>query len=144
MEKVIKRVDKMSVYVHKVQYYETDKMQITHHSNYIRFMEEARLDFFDSIGYDYAKVEKEGFISPVVRVECDYKKTTTYPDTIEIEVKAKECKKFKFKLGYTMTVSGNVVCTAQSTHCFLDMQGRPVNIEKTFPGLFEKLSVTEK
>lgn len=32
----------MKTYQHKVQYYETDKMQITHHSNYIRFMEEIR------------------------------------------------------------------------------------------------------
>jgi len=31
----------MTPYFHKIQYYETDKMQITHHSNYIRFMEEA-------------------------------------------------------------------------------------------------------
>lgn len=35
----------MSTYIHKVNYYETDKMGITHHSNYIRFMEEARMDF---------------------------------------------------------------------------------------------------
>ena len=32
-------------YIHTVQYYETDKMGITHHSNYIRWMEEARVDF---------------------------------------------------------------------------------------------------
>ena len=29
----------MKEYKHKVQYYETDKMGITHHSNYIRMME---------------------------------------------------------------------------------------------------------
>ena len=38
----------MHTYTHQVQYYETDKMQITHHSNYIRFMEEARVEFFKS------------------------------------------------------------------------------------------------
>lgn len=35
----------MNKYIHKVNYYETDKMGITHHSNYIRFMEEARMNF---------------------------------------------------------------------------------------------------
>lgn len=30
----------MEKYIHKVNYYETDKMGITHHSNYIRWMEE--------------------------------------------------------------------------------------------------------
>ena len=34
----------MTPYCHKVQYYETDRMGVTHHSNYIRWMEEARVD----------------------------------------------------------------------------------------------------
>jgi len=37
---------RMKAYSHKVQYYETDKMGITHHSNYIRWIEQARIDFF--------------------------------------------------------------------------------------------------
>ena len=35
------------MYRHIVQYYETDKMGITHHSNYIRWMEEARIDLYN-------------------------------------------------------------------------------------------------
>ena len=38
------------IYKHKVQYYETDKMQVVHHSNYIRWMEEARVEFLEKIG----------------------------------------------------------------------------------------------
>ena len=34
----------MVPYDHKVQYYETDGMGIVHHSNYIRWFEEARVD----------------------------------------------------------------------------------------------------
>ena len=76
----------MSKYVHKVNYYETDKMGITHHSNYIRFMEEARMDFLSEIGYPMTRLENEGITSPVVSVNCEYKHTTTYNDKIEIEV----------------------------------------------------------
>ena len=47
----------MKPYIHKVQYYETDKMGITHHSNYIRWMEEARVDFMEQIGWGYDKME---------------------------------------------------------------------------------------
>ena len=57
----------MNTYRHTVQYYETDKMGITHHSNYIRWMEEARVDFMSQIGWDYAKLEKQGVICPVVK-----------------------------------------------------------------------------
>ena len=34
---------KIKPYEHHVKYYETDQMGIVHHSNYIRFMEEARM-----------------------------------------------------------------------------------------------------
>ena len=44
---------KISPYLHKVQYYETDCMQIVHHSNYIRFFEEARVDFLEKLGVSY-------------------------------------------------------------------------------------------
>ena len=127
------------VYRHKVQYYETDKMQITHHSNYIRFMEEARIDFFEKLGWGYDQMEAEGVISPVIGITCDYKKTTTYPDIITIDVKVLECGGVKLKLGYTMRVDENIVCEATSTHCFLNAQGRPVSYAKQYPELFAVL-----
>ena len=40
----------MYIYKHKVKYYETDKMGVTHHSNYIRFMEEARVEWMENMG----------------------------------------------------------------------------------------------
>ena len=73
-------------YIHTVQYYETDKMSITHHSNYIRWMEEARIAFLSEIGWDFAKLEKMGIVSPVLNVTCDYKKSTTFPEKITIHV----------------------------------------------------------
>ena len=47
------RSDFMKPYIHKINYYETDKMGITHHSNYVRFMEEARVYFLDQIGWSF-------------------------------------------------------------------------------------------
>ena len=44
----------MNLYQHKVQYYETDKMGIVHHSNYVRWMEEARIDFLTNIKQEFS------------------------------------------------------------------------------------------
>ena len=83
----------MKVYEHKVQYYETDKMQITHHSNYIRFMEEARIDFLDQIGWGYDKMEEQGILSPVVGVTCEYKKVfSRYSPDVHQGVGIERCK----------------------------------------------------
>ena len=42
---------KTFICTHKAQYYETDQMGIIHHSNYIRWFEEARVGFLEEIGY---------------------------------------------------------------------------------------------
>lgn len=127
----------MERYLHKVQYYETDKMGITHHSNYIRFMEEARMHFLTALGYPMTRLEAEGITSPVVSVQCDYKKTTTYDDVIAIGVVAEVYSGVKLTLSYEMTRAdtGEVVATATSSHCFLNAQGRPIALRKHAPAL---------
>ena len=134
----------MSTYKHIIQYYETDKMGITHHSNYIRFMEEARIHFLKEAGWPYDKLEEEGVISPVVSVSCDYKKTTTFPDELEITVAVLDVSPVKFKFGYTMTVAGTIVCTANSTHCLLSREGRPISILKQYPAFYEALLLSKQ
>ena len=84
----------MTPYRHLVQYYETDRMGITHHSNYILFMEEARVDLMDQMGYGFERMEADGVVSPVTAIECNYKHSTTFQDEIEIEVQMIEFKKY--------------------------------------------------
>ena len=50
----------MFTYKRKAQYHETDQMGIIHHSNYVRWMEEARIAFMESLGFGYDKVESLG------------------------------------------------------------------------------------
>lgn len=125
----------MSFYTHKVNYYETDKMGITHHSNYIRFMEEARMNYLSEIGYPMTRLEEEGIASPVVSVTCEYRHTSTYSDEIEIEVALEKYTGVKLFLSYTMRNSktNEIVATASSTHCFIDENGRPIAVRKRAP-----------
>ena len=129
------------MYRHKVQYYETDRMGITHHSNYIRWMEEARVDFLEKEGWPYQRFEEEGLISPVLSVDCRYKKPTTFSDEVDIEVSVLEFNGVKLKIGYLMKVSGVTVCEGESLHCFLDKAGKPVKLSRDFPGFFEMLQM---
>lgn len=129
------------MYKHVVQYYETDKMGITHHSNYIRWMEEARIDFLAQIGWDFAKLEALGIVSPVVSVECKYKTTTTFSDVIYISVSVEEFKGAKLKLRYSMINDAErVVCEGKSEHCFLNQNGMPIRLNKEFPEFFKTLT----
>ncbi|MEE3467609.1 MAG: acyl-CoA thioesterase [Eubacterium sp.] len=129
------------LYKHNVQYYETDKMGITHHSNYVRWMEEARVAYLAAVGWDFARLESLGVISPVVSVNVQYKKTTTFSDVVTVDVGVDEFKGVKLKMKYLMkNEEDEVVCEARSEHCFLDREGAPIRLKKTLPEFFEILS----
>ncbi len=130
----------MYSYKHKINYYETDKMGITHHSNYVRFMEEARTDFLCNHGFDYAKLEDMGVISPVVSIECKYKATTTYPDVIDIFVTVEEVKAAKIRFKYIMKkADGTIAVEGYSEHCFLTKDGKIARLKKDFPEFFDAM-----
>ena len=128
-------------YVHTVQYYETDKMGITHNSNYIRWMEEARIDFLAQMGWDYVKLESLGIVSPVTAVECKYMVSTCFSEKISIQVSIAEFKGVRLKLVYTMKNSeGQTVCQAHSEHCFLDASGNLIRLKKEYPDFYDALT----
>ena len=128
------------MYTHKVHYYETDKMGITHHSNYIRWMEEARIDFLKQIGWGYEEIESMGIISPVTSVECKYKSTTTFADEVYIDIWVEEFKGVKLKIRYNMQKSdGTSVCEAVSEHCFINKEGKIISLKREYPQIFNDI-----
>lgn len=48
-------MEKFTGYVREPFYYETDQMGIIHHSNYIRWFEEARVALLVYLGFPYKK-----------------------------------------------------------------------------------------
>ena len=133
----------MENYIHTVHYYETDKMAITHHSNYIRWMEEARVDYLDQLGWGFEKLEETGISSPVLSVTCSYKRTTAFADKVSIRVFIKDFTGVRLTIGYEMKKAGSdeIVCTATSEHCFLSARtGRPVRLQKDYPGFYQALT----
>ena len=130
----------MKGFTHKVQYYETDRMGITHHSNYVRWMEEARVYFLDAIGLPYDKLEADGIISPVTAVDCHYKATSTFADVIAIDISVSILKGAKLGFDYVMTnQDGQQVCQAHSEHSFLDKAGQFIALKKVYPDFYAKV-----
>ena len=127
----------MTPYRHKVQYYETDKMGVTHHANYVRWMEEARVDLLERMGWGYDRMEALGIQSPVTGVECSYKTPTTFGDTVEIRAGIREYRGVHLVMEYEMRRlgDGRVVLEGTSRHCFLDREGRFLRLSRDFPEL---------
>ena len=131
----------MTPYVHQVQYYETDRMGITHHSNYIRWMEEARVDFLRQIGWGYDRLEAMGIVSTVTAVSCKYLASTTFADRVSITLSVESFNGVTLCLGYAMVKTDGVqVCTGRTEHCFLNREGRFLRLKREFPDFHQALT----
>lgn len=127
------------VYRHKVQYYETDQMAIVHHSNYIRWFEEARIDLMEQMGMGYEKMEEQGILSPVLTVEADYLRMVHFGETVAIDTFVKEYNGIKLTVGYEVISeqTGMVHCKGVTKHCFINQEGRPLSLKQACPEFHE-------
>ena len=123
----------MKAYIRKVQYYETDMMGIAHHANYIHWMEEARIDFMDQLGYSYAQMEGHGIFSPVRSLACDYKHPCTFNDTIAIMVSVEAFNGARLVLRYEIKKDEKLICEARSEHAFMDEKGQILRLKRAVP-----------
>lgn len=120
----------MYQYCRKVQYHETDKMGITHHSNYIKWMEEARIAFLESINLPFQFIEEKGIVSPVTGLSIDYKSPSTFGDEICVEVFIAKYSGVQLEVKYTIKNAKNkaIIATAISKHCFIK-NGRIISLK---------------
>ena len=95
------------------------------------------------IGWGYDKMEECGIISPVIGVECEYKKTTGFNDRIRIELEVAGYNGVRLTLKYVMSdiYTENVVAVGESRHCFLSEEGSPMALRKQFPELDHVLKI---
>ena len=130
----------MYSYSRKAQYHETDQMGIIHHSNYVKWMEEARIGFLEKVGFSYKKVEENGVISPVVEISVSYKKQVHFDDEIEISVSIHKYNGITLELEYVFfNKTQNEICTtAISRHCFMT-DGKLISLKKSLPELNQKI-----
>jgi len=129
----------MTNWLHKVQYYETDQMQIVHHSNYIKWFEEARTYLMDEMNFGYSEMEEKGIVVPVLSVYSEYKTMTRFGETVSIEAKIKEFTGIKLIVSYKVTdqKTGEVRCIGETKHAFLDKGTyRPLSLKRKHKDIF--------
>ena len=109
------------IFERDINYYETDKMGVVHHSNYIRYLEEARCYWMKSLGMPFEVLEENGITVPVLAVNCTYKYPVTFGDTLVIKPYMKEYTGVRMTIGYDVTDKNTekteLIC--ETKHCFI-------------------------
>ena len=126
-------------YRRRAQYYETDQMAIVHHSNYIRWFEEARVDWFEQMGLPFAQIEAMGIQIPVVSCAARYHVSARFGDTVEIFLACRTYNGVRLAVSYEVRskTTGALLATGESEHCFLNPAGKVLNLARKFPQVDE-------
>ena len=127
-----KKIFKLRVY-----YYDTDKMGVVYHSNYLKWMEMARTEYFRDV-FPYKNMEDMGFILPVKTLNIEYVDSAKYDEEIEIFVKIEEINNIKIRFSYEMyNLDGVLKAKAETVNVFVDENGKLKRISNE---LLEKIT----
>jgi len=113
-----------------VPFYETDAMGIVHHSNYVRYLELARIQWLDEHDQPYRDYVAEGLHYATTHVEVDYVRPVAYDDVLEIRVWLEEVGGASLRMAYALERSDELVATAATEHALVDLDGRPRRIPR--------------
>lgn len=132
----------LNPYTHKVQYYETDAMKVVHHSNYIRWFEEARIDYLEQLGFPYHQIEERKITIPVLEASCKYRQAVKFGDMVSIDTEIRSFNGLKFTVFYKIYNNNRTILHAEGTteHCFLNEKFQPIRLKKEALDIFEAFS----
>jgi len=119
----------------KVYYEDTDAGGVVYYANYLNFLERARTEAINNIGFSNKKI-KEDFGATIIVKSCNiqYKKSAFLENELNIRSFVKSITKTSFLMTQIITRENDVIVEAQVHLVFINNLGKPIRI----PGLIFK------
>jgi acyl-CoA thioester hydrolase len=120
-----------------VKFNEADPLGIVWHGHYIRYFEDGREAFGEKYGIRYLDIYNHGYSVPVVKVDCNYKRSLRYGDRVIVETTYVNTQAAKLKFEYKLynAATGELVADGSSMQVFLDVETNLLQL--TLPPFFE-------
>lgn len=113
----------------RIYYHDTDCGGVVYYANYLKYLEEARSEYFESRGLIIKDMLKAGIGFVVARQEIDYKSPSYYGDTLEVKTRVTDASLTKVNFEYDIVKdSGQLVASARTVLVFVDKTLKPKRI----------------
>ena len=134
--------DALLRYVHefRVGYHQTDGQRRVHHSNYLNYFEDARVEMLRAGGMPYKQIEDSGRLLVVTEMNVRYFAAADFDDLLRVEVMTTEVRKVRLRHHYKVLRGTTLIAEAESTIACVDPQGRPKKLPEEFLALAGVLS----
>ena len=112
----------------RVRFAETDAMGIVHHSRYLPYLEEARVEYLRHIGHPYHEIRAEGVDMAVLEAGVQYRQPLKFDDVVDVHVAMGPITRATFQMVYLLTVDEVVHSTGITVHGAVTPEGRPTRL----------------
>jgi acyl-CoA thioester hydrolase len=112
----------------RVRFSETDAMGIVHHSRYLPYLEEARVEYLRAAGHPYSALRDEGTDIAVLESWVQYRAPLRFDDEVTVHLRMASLTRATFQIAYLLTVDDEVRSTAVTVHGCVNTAGRPVRM----------------
>ncbi len=106
----------------KIRFSEVDAMSIVWHGSYVKYLEDGRENFGEKYGLGYMDIYSKGYLTPIVKLNINYKKTIIYGDIIIVKTTFIDniAAKINFEYEKIKKYENKIITTAESTQVFLN------------------------
>lgn len=113
-----------------VRFNEADPLGIVWHGHYVRYFEDGREAFGKKYGCGYLDFYRNGFIVPIVKIDCDYKKSLRYGDNVIIETTYLPLVAAKLHFTYRLfdAKTNELVAKGSTMQVFLDLENNSLQL----------------
>jgi len=115
----------------RVRFAETDAMGIVHHSRYLPYLEEARVEYLRHLGHPYSTMRAAGLDYAVLECFVQYRRPLRFDEQVDVHLDLASATRASFQMAYLLTVSDpdvtatDVRATAVTVHGCVNADGRP-------------------
>ncbi|HLN23266.1 MAG TPA: acyl-CoA thioesterase [Patescibacteria group bacterium] len=123
----------------KAQFYDLDPMNVVWHGNYPRYLEQARCEVLDKIGYNYPQMQASGYLWPIVDMRLKYVRPVRFGQDIVVAATIVEVE-HRLKIDYRIRdlVTGEVLTKAHTVQVAVKADTGEMCLESP-PDLTDKL-----
>ena len=122
----------------RVRYVETDKMGFVHHAHYLPWLELARVQMMDEVGYPYREMEADGVGLPLTGANLRYLRPAYFDDRLRIETVIRERPSARMTVEYRICRGDELLTEATTEHFFMDARGKPCRPNRRFQEILDR------
>ena len=128
----------MFLYTFKIYYEDTDSGGVVYYANYLKFIERARTEMINELGFTLTKLLNDyDRLFLVKKIECDYIESCKLEDTLNVQSNILVLKNASFELEQNLLKQNKIIFRSKIVMVCVNSQGAPSKIPNELHSLMK-------